>query len=244
MKRFLSLAITPLYILLFFAILGVFHPLQMIALLFGRRVHKIVFDQMNLFLITNFRTMGTKIRVYRRGAPLPLGRPIIFVSNHQSMYDVPLQAWVLRKHYPMFISKRELGRGIPSISFALRNMDSVLIDRKDHEQALEAIAEFGRKIEAKRYSACIYPEGTRARDGKMRHFKAAGMVTLLKNMPSALVVPLVVQGSWEIVQHNLLPVPWGCTLSLTIMEPIDRSSLSDKEIVKTAEAIIRKELGQ
>jgi 1-acyl-sn-glycerol-3-phosphate acyltransferase len=41
------------------------------------------------------------------------------------------------------VSKKELGQGIPSISFNLRHGGSALIDRKDPKQAIPAIKGLG-----------------------------------------------------------------------------------------------------
>jgi 1-acyl-sn-glycerol-3-phosphate acyltransferase len=64
---------------------------------------------------------------------VPKNVPIIFVSNHQSMYDI-INDLVLRRFHCKFVSKKELGQGIPSISFNLRHGGSALIDRKDRNR--------------------------------------------------------------------------------------------------------------
>ena len=66
----------------------------------------------------------------------------------------------LKKHHPKFVSKIELGKGIPSVSYNLRHGGSVLIDRKDPRQSLTAIKDFGKYIEENNYAAVIFPEGT------------------------------------------------------------------------------------
>jgi 1-acyl-sn-glycerol-3-phosphate acyltransferase len=159
------------------------------------------------------------------------------------MYDIPFLIWILREFHPKFIAKKELGKGIPSISFALRNMGSVLIDRSDHTQAISAIREFGIACQQRGFSAVIFPEGTRARDGKMKPFKVAGLRTLLEAMPAAEIVPVSIDGSWELVQYNLLPVPYGVTVHLTVLAPITRSA-DAKTTVATCEQIIRNSLSQ
>lgn len=243
MQKIISWALTIPYIPLFFGILCVFHPLQMISLMFGYRAHKFILDLMNLCLLINFRTVGTRFRVTFEYQP-PFDKPRIFVSNHQSMYDIPFIIWVLRKYDPKFIAKKELGRWIPSISFALRNMGSVLINRGDQSQAINAIARFGESISEKNYSAVIFPEGTRARDGVLKPFKSAGLTTLIQHMPDAEIIPIVINGSWELVRYNLLPVPFGRTLSIKVLAPISRGNKSGKEITKECEMAIKAALGQ
>ena len=54
-----------------------------------------------------------------------------------------------RKNFPNFVSKIELGKGIPSVSYNLRHGDNVLIERKDPRQAINTLMKFGEKIEEK-----------------------------------------------------------------------------------------------
>jgi len=52
---------------------------------------------------------------------LPKDKPLIIISNHQSMYDIPPIIWHMRAYHPKFVSKKELGKGIPSVSYNLRH---------------------------------------------------------------------------------------------------------------------------
>ena len=71
------------------------------------------------------------------------------------MYDIPPIIWYLRKYHPKFISKIELGKGIPSVSYNLRHGGSVLIDRKNPRQSLPAIMKFADYIREKNRAAVI-----------------------------------------------------------------------------------------
>ena len=243
MQRVVSWIFTIPYIPLFFAILCFFQPLQIIALCFGYKAHKFVLDLMNLVLIINFRTVGTRFKVRWDYIP-PQDKPLIIVSNHQSMYDIPFIIWIMRRYHPKFIAKKELGRWIPSISFALRNMGSVLIDRTDQAQAIASIEQFAQQTAAKHHAAVIFPEGTRARDGVMKKFNSAGLITLMKNMPDAEVIPIAINGSWELVRYNLLPVPFGRTVTFTVLPAITVAGRAGKEVVKDCERAIRKAIFQ
>ena len=55
----------------------------------------------------------------------------------------------------------ELGRGILSVSFNLRNGGSVLIDRKKPVESINKIKTFAQKVNREKWSAVIFPEGTR-----------------------------------------------------------------------------------
>ena len=124
----LSWLCTIPYTVVFVLILVVSHPIHVLAALCGRRAHKRALDLMNLCIIWNIRLLtGARYKVV--GQPtLPTDRPVLIVSNHQSMYDIPMIMWECRKKEVGFVAKKELGRFIPSISFALRRLGSVLID--------------------------------------------------------------------------------------------------------------------
>src|SRR5690606_23361031 len=114
---------------------------------------------------------------------IPTGVPLIIVANHQSMYDIIAIIWYMRRFHPKFVSKKELGKGIPSVSFNLRHGGSVLIDRKDPKQAVPVIKGLGQYIEKHTRSAFIFPEGTRSKNGKPKEFAQTGVKILCKSPP-------------------------------------------------------------
>ena len=78
-------------------------------------------------------------------------------------------------------------------------------------------------------SVVIYPEGTRAREGTLKPFKLAGSLALLEAAPNLPVVPVAVDGSWKIVRHRFLPVPFGTRVRFHLGEPIPRQVGEDRE---------------
>ncbi len=139
MEKFISYPITVVYYLCFLLLLCIFHPIQWICLnIFGYQAHKKSVDYLNLGLIRCTHILGTTYKIQNRELA-PKGVPVIIVANHQSMYDIPPIIWFLRRLHPKFISKKELGKRIPSVSYNLRHGGSVLIDRKDPKQSLPAI---------------------------------------------------------------------------------------------------------
>jgi len=241
MQKALGWLLTPLHLILFALILLLLHPTQMVALRVGYAAHKKVGDFLQWSMLAALRVVGTRIRVDGR-ADLDTDRPLIILSNHQSMYDIPLLGWTFRRHHPKFIAKKELGRYLPSISYNLRHGGSVLIDRDDARESLSALRRFGQYIEEHRYAACIFPEGTRAADGALQPFRAAGLLKLMRAMPNALVVPVAIEGSWELVRYRLLPMPFGVRVRLTVLAPIDPHQHRAKEVIQLAEQAVRRRL--
>lgn len=244
MQRILSYLISPI-VLIFFAIyLGIFHVAQVIAFrVFGYEAHKKVVDALNWFLLHNLWFLGSTMRV-SYAEELPVGRPMIIVANHQSLYDIVGIIWFMRKYHVKFVSKIELGSGLPSISYNLKHGGSVLIDRKDNKQAIAALMRFGKKLEEKKWSACIFPEGTRSRDGKLKPFAVGGVSTLLKYMPSALVVPVAIGGTGKLHRYGQFPMGMFSKLSWQVLPPFERGEMTAEEVTNKAQSMIAAALGQ
>lgn len=221
-------------------VLLVFDGLQRLARPFGRRPHEVVVNGLQASLVASLRLCGTRIEVERAGGLLP-GRPALFVSNHQSMFDIPILGHALAPHHLKFVSKRELARRwIPSISFNLRRGGNALIDRQDRAGAVEVIRRLGEEEVAGRgVSAVIFPEGTRARAGVLGAFKPQGTLALMAAAPLAPVVPVAIDDSWRLLRHGMKPVPFGTRVRVFIGEPMERAAGEDAgAMVRRAEAQI------
>lgn len=224
--------------------LVVFHPIQIICLkLGGYHPRKKAVDILNYFLVYGLTIMGCRIR-FKGFEQLPQNRPFIIVSNHQNTMDIPPIVIGFRKHHPKYVSKIELGKGIPSISYNLRHGGSALIDRKNPRQSIVEIMKLGKHIEKENYCASIFPEGTRSKDGKVKKFQHAGIASLLKYAPSALIVPFVIDGNSELTKSGNFPLTFGTKLTYTVLPAIDPAGRDAKELTEEVELLIRKELGQ
>jgi 1-acyl-sn-glycerol-3-phosphate acyltransferase len=146
----------------------------------------------------------------------------VLIANHQSMFDIPIFGALLFSNYPKYVSKRELARWIPSISYNLRRGGNALIDRGDRVMAERAIRELGARSQERGVSVVIYPEGTRARSGELANFRPAGTLALLEAAPDLDVVPVAIDGSWHLLQDNLFPVPFGTRIRIRFADPIRR----------------------
>jgi len=167
----------------------------------------------------------------------------ILVSNHQSMFDICMLHELVWQHTPRFISKKELGKWIPGISFNLRAGNQPLIDRSNAAEALSVIDSFGKRLDSENFSAIIFPEGTRARDGVLKRFKASGLITLLKNAPNAKVIVVAIDGSWRFQTYNCWPIPKGTDVRIQVLDLIERKqSLSPEEIISLCEKQIAEKL--
>ena len=177
--------------------------------------------------------LGTRY-TFNNPYSLPKNKPLIIVANHQSMNDIPPIIWYLRKYHPKFVSKIELGKGIPSVSFNLKYGGSVLIDRKDGKQAIQQIAKLGGYIEEHKRSAVIFPEGTRSRDGHPKKFQPTGLKMLIKKAPSALIVPISINNSWKMLRFGKFPYGLGNHIKFQVHQPLEITGNPD-DLINTVE---------
>jgi 1-acyl-sn-glycerol-3-phosphate acyltransferase len=238
MEKLISYPISILYYLCFGLTLVVFHPIQWVCFnVFGYQAHKKSVDYLNLFLVRCTNILGTTY-TFKNREIIPENAPIIFVANHQSLYDIIGIIWYLRKFHAKFVSKKELGKGIPSVSYNLRHGGSVLIDRKDPKQALPVIKGLGEYIEKHKRSAVIFPEGTRSKTGKPKEFAQSGLKILCKYAPSAYVVPITINNSWKMVKFGAFPMGLGNNLEFTIHEPLAVKEYPFEELIEKAEKAV------
>ncbi|MBT8211477.1 MAG: 1-acyl-sn-glycerol-3-phosphate acyltransferase [Eudoraea sp.] len=240
MRKILAYPLTVLYFILFGIVLVVFHPIQWICLnFFGYNAHKISVSILNLVLIRITHVLGTWY-TFDNPHKIPKDRPLIIIANHQSMNDIPPIIWYMRAHHPKFISKIELGKGIPSVSFNLRHGGSVLIDRKDSKQALAQIVKLGKYIEEHKRCAVIFPEGTRGRTGQPKKFQTNGLKTLMKYSPTALLVPITINNSWKMLRYGKFPYGIGSHLKFTVHRPLENTGEPDELITRIEKQITSK----
>jgi len=239
MKKILSYVLSPIFYLFYGILLLIFHVIQWIGFNVGNyKGHKIAVDIMNCSLTYLLYLLGTRIKFINK-YPIPKNVPLIIVSNHQSMHDICPLACNLKKQHPKFVSKIELGKGIPSVSYNLRHGGSVLIDRKDPRQSLTAIRDFGKYIEKNNYAAVIFPEGTRSKNGVPKRFSESGLKMLTKFAPSAYVIPVTINNCWKLNKFGMFPLEIGVKISFEFHEPIEASSLKFEDLFKKVETTVK-----
>jgi 1-acyl-sn-glycerol-3-phosphate acyltransferase len=228
MEKLISYPLSIIYYALFLFWLFVFHPIQWICYnVFGYNAHRWSVAIMNLFLIRTTHVLGTTYTLLGK-ENIPKNAPVIFVANHQSLHDITTILWFLRQAHPKFISKKELGKGIPSVSYNLRKGGSALIDRKDPKQALSEIKKCAEFINTNNYSVTIFPEGTRINGLKM----------LYKFAPDAYFVPITINNSWKMTKFGQFPLGLGNKIHFQIHEPLKISDYSFEEIFEKTEKTI------
>lgn len=217
MKILFSYLLTPLFFLFFGLTLAIFHIVQVIARnIFGNKAHDKSVAILNYCLMKCTLLLGTSVK-FKGFNNIPTDRPLLIVSNHQSMWDIPPVIWIMRKNHPKYIAKASLAKFIPSISYNLKYGGSISIDRKDREGSISKIKEFAAFIKKENFSICIYPEGTRSRDGKVKEFKTSGLESILEIIPDILVAPIAIKNTGKIDNMGKFNKNIGIKTSFTLL---------------------------
>lgn len=237
MQKVLAYPLSVLYLIFFGCTLLIFHPIQWICFNgFGYEAHRKSVALLNLCLIRCTHILGTRYS-FKNPHNIPTDKPAIIVLNHQSMHDIPPVIWFMRKHHPKFVSKMELGKGIPSVSYNLRHGGSVLINRKDSKQSLTQIAKLGTYIEKHNRSAVIFPEGTRSKTGEPKKFYTTGLRILIKKAPSAILIPISINNSWKMLKYGKFPYGLGNHISFEVHPPLTITGNVEELIEKVERTI-------
>ena len=242
MKKILGYLLTPIFHFNFYLMLVLFHLPQVAAhYLFGDKARRKVVNILNFFLIKGLYILGCSVK-FSGFEKVPENRPIIIISNHQGMYDVSAIVWGFRKYQPKFISKASLAKFLPSVSYNLRHGKSALIDRTKGTQAVKEIFKLGKLIQETNTAACIFPEGTRTKTGQVKSFMPAGVHTLLRAAPSAVIVPFVIDGHYQLLSKGIFPMQIGQKITYTVLDPVEPKDQPIEELVNGIQKLIMETL--
>jgi len=227
----LSIITSVLYFSIGGAVLVLMHPILFItARILGQKPLKFLMESTGSFLIHLLWITGTTIRYHDEKKP-QLGRPLIIISNHQSLFDIPHLVLLFKAYRPRFVAKKELGNFFPSVSPALKFGGSILIDRDNQTQSAKQIMTLGRLISKDNSAAIIFPEGTRSRKKGVLDFKVAGVKALLKSAPDALIVPVCIQGNDELFRHSRFFISFRNRVDIYILDPIEPPHNNPEELI-------------
>lgn len=162
---------------------------------------------------------------------LPENSAVLFVSNHQSNFDIPLLIAYINGSKG-FVAKESLGR-FPLLNQWMRHIHCVFIKRGSPRDAAAAITAGVRNLKAG-YSMVIFPEGTRSADGSLQEFKAGALKLATK--AGVPVVPIAINGSIKMMRKGSLIIH-PAQVELTVLPPVMPEAYDANDTVGLAEAV-------
>ncbi|MCE5221321.1 MAG: 1-acyl-sn-glycerol-3-phosphate acyltransferase [Clostridium sp.] len=189
-------------------------------------IHKVV-SIWSKFIIT---ISGAKVNVIGM-ENIPKNQTILFISNHQSYFDIPLL--ISSINMPKgFIAKKELERW-PFISTWMKYINCIFMDRHNLRKSAESIVE-GINLLKSGHSMVIFPEGTRSKGKPVNEFKGGSFKLATKS--KCLIVPLTINGTYKLLEANNRMIK-GADIELVIHPPIDINKLNKEELEKLPETV-------
>jgi 1-acyl-sn-glycerol-3-phosphate acyltransferase len=174
-------------------------------------------------------TTGVRVEVVGL-EKLERDRTYVFVSNHQSIYDIPVLFWSL-PYQLRIIAKESIGR-FPFLGWHLSRTGHMLVDRSRPDRA--KIFGWASRLTSNGLCLIVFPEGTRSRDGRVGRFKGGSFFLALQaGLP---VVPISVVGSRHVMLKGRLATYPG-NVRLVVHEPIDTTALADADPREFAERV-------
>jgi 1-acyl-sn-glycerol-3-phosphate acyltransferase len=147
---------------------------------------------------------------------VPRDRACVYMSNHQSHYDIPILFSIFPGTLRM-VAKAELFR-VPIFGRAMREAGFVRVTRSgDRADAMEAMRECSAAL-ARGVNVWLAPEGTRSPDGRLGKFKKGGFI--LARDAGAEIVPVAIDGSRDILPKRSKVIQRGARVRVTFGAPM------------------------
>ncbi len=158
------------------------------------------------------KTTGVRVRVEGLER-LTRGTTYVFVSNHQSIYDIPVIFDSL-PYQLRIIAKASLA-SFPVLGWHLKRGGHLFVDRRRPDRA--GILARWRNLVADGLSLIIFAEGTRSRDGHVAPFKGGSFLLAIEaQLP---VVPLAVINTRAVMPKGRLRTE-PADVQLIVFDPI------------------------
>ena len=160
----------------------------------------------------------------------PMDRPVLFVGNHRSIFDIILAGSLIT--YPCgFVAKKEL-QGTP-ITLIMEEIHCLLLDREDPRQGLKTILKAIDYVK-EGISMFIFPEGTRNKGEGVGPVLGGSLKIATRH--GKKIVPVIFTNTREIFEKQF---PWVRPQYVTIefTKPLDTGTMSREEIKQLPETL-------
>lgn len=154
----------------------------------------------------------------------------VFVSNHQSDFDIPVVLTQVGKPHAL-MAKQSLAK-VPGIHGWMNLLQCIFLDRDDEKQAVRALMD-GTKLVKAGNSMTIFPEGTRSKGGPVKEFK--GGAFRIATSAKVPIVPVTIEGTYHLLEEHGRIHPGQ--VRVTIHEPIPTAGMSRQEVRELPERV-------
>lgn len=154
---------------------------------------------------------------------IPKNQAVLYISNHNSYFDI-LLTYSQCPGRTGYVAKSEMLR-YPLLRDWMKRLYCLFLDRTDIRAGMQMILT-GIDYIKNGISICIFPEGTRSKDGKMQPFKEGSMKMASKT--GCAIIPIAITNSAGIFERHL-PFIRPCKVIVEYGAPIYPKELTKEE---------------
>ncbi len=164
------------------------------------------------------------IRANARGMEhIQKDKTYIFISNHQSAFDIPVMIYYAPKHIRM-IYKKEL-MWVPLLGFVLWLLKFIPIDRGNHDKAVQSLGRAAKKIHSG-LNIAVFADGTRSLNGELRRFKKGAFILAINAQVD--IIPVTISGTINVMHkyRGFFDVSFNRDVEIIFDPPVATSELT------------------
>ncbi len=154
---------------------------------------------------------------------IPKDQAVLYIGNHNSYFDI-LLTYSQCPGLTGYVAKAEMLKA-PLLRDWMKRLYCLFLDRSDLKAGMQMILT-GIEYIKKGISICIFPEGTRSKDGTMQPFKEGSMKMASKT--GCPIVPIAISGSANIWENHF-PKIKPCKVIVEYGQPILPKELSKED---------------
>lgn len=182
-----------------------------------------------------FRLVDSDYRLnYAAEDRVHIKRPTIYMSNHLSLFDLPL-IYATMPGTIRIVGKKEIFN-IPLFGKALFDAENLCIDQQHPEEMLNFYHD-AKKILSNGIALWIFPEGSRSLNGVLGKFSQGGFQ--LAREVGAEIIPVGITGTYELLPSHSFFLRRGQSLRISVGAPIDSRLFTGIEGQKDLVAKVR-----
>lgn len=164
------------------------------------------------------RRLGITVNVHG-SENLPEQDGFLVISNHQGYADILSVLIAMDGHQIGFVAKDSLEK-IPMLGRWIRNIGGLFLKRGNAREAMKSLQEGGNRL-MQGYNLIIFPEGTRSRETRMRHFKGGSFKMAFK--AKVPILPVTIEGAYKVYEEKNTFSP--ATIDITIHPAVPTAGL-------------------
>jgi 1-acyl-sn-glycerol-3-phosphate acyltransferase len=175
-----------------------------------------------------FRRLGSAMtrvnplwKITVRGVTAEIRRkPIVVVSNHQSLADIPVLSrlpWEMK-----WVAKQELFQ-IPIVGWMMRLAGDIPLERGDARSGARVLANAARYLR-NNCPVFIFPEGTRSPNGLVGRFSEGPFLLAISS--GVPILPIVVEGTRDALPKKNWRFGQVSTIAVSLLPEVSTDGLS------------------